>query len=153
MEANYKQHLKEKIRKDIENQKLQVVKKERERWKTLKRFNEPNDIPPIPVVDNEEYTEFFIPKIIELGGIPKKDLIDGEYYVGKHRCTRIAKWNKKDNVFNYWKFEFAPCWDDCNHFEDDNGFALFVPLRVGTKEEFDKTGYDYYINNKNNGTE
>lgn len=29
-------------------------------------------------------------------------------------------------------------WDECNHFEDDNGFALFVPLRLATQEEVEE---------------
>jgi hypothetical protein len=38
--------------------------------------------------------------------------------------------------------------DECNHFEDDNGFALFVPIGIGTKEEFDKYGYDAWLKEK-----
>jgi hypothetical protein len=26
--------------------------------------------------------------------------------------------------------------DKCNHFEDDDGFALFVPIGIGTEEKY-----------------
>jgi hypothetical protein len=26
--------------------------------------------------------------------------------------------------------------DTCNHFEDDDGFALFVPIGIGTEEKY-----------------
>jgi hypothetical protein len=152
MDANYKSKIKNKIKIKLFNQKIKMVKELRNRWSNLKKFESPYDIPPIPIVNKKEYDEFFIPKIIECGGIPKKDLIDGEYYIGSHRCAKIAQWNEKENKFNYWKFEFFPIFDDCNHFEDDDGYSLFVPLKIGTKEEFDKTGYEYYINQKENGT-
>ena len=80
-----------------------------------------------------------------------KEMIDGEYYYGKHRCTHYAQWNAKDNVFNYWKWEiFGPCWDRCNHFEDDDHFALFVPIAVATKEQFNATGKPKNRENESN---
>lgn len=30
---------------------------------------------------------------------------------------------------------FSWYWDECNHFEDDDRFALFVPLREATQDE------------------
>ncbi len=115
----------------------------KEYWKTRGPFKDKNDIPNLPRVDKKEWEEFYIPKLIELGAIPKKDLVVGEYYIGDHRCTKIARWN--GNVFEYWKWEFFPMEDECNHFEDDDGFALFVPIGIGTKEEFDKYGYDAWL--------
>jgi hypothetical protein len=41
---------------------------------------------------------YYVPKLIGAGAIPKKDLVDGEYYIGDHRCTHIAKWNKELNT-------------------------------------------------------
>jgi len=105
-------------------------------WLTLEPFKDVKDIPTLPRVDEKEWKEFYVPKLIELGAIPKKDLVVGEYYIGDHRCTRIAKWN--GNVFEYWKWEFFPMEDECNHFEDDDGFALFVPIKLGTEEEWNE---------------
>jgi len=115
-------------------------------WLTLQPFKDVKDIPTLPRVDEKEWKEFYVPKLIELGAIPKKDLVVGEYYIGDHRCTTIAKWN--GNVFEYWKWEFFPMEDECNHFEDDDGFALFVPIGIGTKEDFDKRGYKAWLEEK-----
>lgn len=118
----------------------------KEWWMTLKPFKTPHDIPTLPKVDEKEWNKFYVPKLIEAGAIPKKDLVIGEYYVGNHRCTQIGKWNGK--VFEYWKWEFFPMEDECNHFEDDDGFALFVPIGIGTKEEFDKYNYENWKKEK-----
>lgn len=120
--------------------KEQRTARMKEWWMTLAPFKTPQDVPKLPVVDKKEWEEFYVPKLIQAGAIPKKDLIVGEYYVGTHRCTKIGKWN--GNVFEYWKWEFFPMEDECNHFEDDDGFALFVPIGIGTKEEFDKANYE-----------
>lgn len=102
-----------------------------EYWNELPRFNEPNDVPHIPIVDTEIYKEFFIPKIIELGGIPKSELIDGKTYIGNHRNCTEARWDAAKNNFVYERHKFTFTFEDvCNHFEDDNGFALFVPIKI-----------------------
>ena len=138
----------EELEKQLE--KLKIVREQhlKEVWDNLKPFKNRSDIPTLPVVDKNIWDEYYVPKLIGAGAIPKKDLVDGEYYIGDHRCTHIAKWNKKLNVFEYWKWEFFPMNDECNHFEDDDGFALFVPIGIGTKEEFDKYGYDVWLKEK-----
>lgn len=135
----------EELEKQLE--KLKIVREQhlKEVWDNLKPFKNRSDIPTLPVVDKNIWDEYYVPKLIGAGAIPKKDLVDGEYYIGDHRCTHIAKWNKELNVFEYWKWEFFPMNDECNHFEDDDGFALFVPIEIGTKEEFDKYGYDVWL--------
>ena len=57
----------------------------KEYWKTRGPFKDKNDIPQLPIVDKEEWEQFYIPKLIELGAIPKTDLVVGEYYIGDHR--------------------------------------------------------------------
>ena len=118
----------------------------KEFWMTLKPFKDKYDVPTLPRVDKQEWEEFYVPKLIGAGAIPKKDLVVGEYYIGDHRCTGITRCN--GNVFEYWKWEFFPMEDKCNHFEDDNGFALFVPIKIGTKEEFDKYNYENWKKEK-----
>jgi hypothetical protein len=137
-----------------ELEKLKIVREQhlKEVWDNLKPFKNRSDIPTLPVVDKNIWDEYYVPKLIGAGAIPKKDLVDGEYYIGDHRCTHIAKWNKELNLFEYWKWEFFPMNDECNHFEDDDGFALFVPIGIGTKEEFDKYGYDAWIKERENKT-
>lgn len=110
--------------------------KRKEYWNDLKPFNEPNDIPEIPRVDEKEYKEFYIPRLIKAGAIPKKDLIHGQVYIGDHRNTDVARWNQETNKFDHMRYKFGWMEDDCNHFEDDDGFALFVPIKLGTEEDW-----------------
>lgn len=129
---------------DLEEYKKQAADKfakrkikEMEDWCKLPRFNTPDDVPNIPIIENEAYQMFYTTKLIESGAIPKNKLIDGKVYIGKHRrCTR-AKWNKKKNTFEYFRYKFGWCMDECNHFEDDNGFALFVPIKLDDNQDFD----------------
>jgi hypothetical protein len=111
-------------------------RKIKEYWENeLPKFINPNDVPDLPKVDDQEWKEFYVPKLIEAGAIPKKDLIEGQYYVGNHRNANVAKW--EGNRFVYRRTKFTQVYDDyCNHFEDDDGFALFVPIRIGTEENY-----------------
>jgi hypothetical protein len=90
-------------------------------------------------VDIQEWMDYYVPKLIEAGAIAKHDLVIDQIYVGEHRRANVAKWNGKEFVYNRTKFNMV-YEDKCNHFEDDDGFALFVPIRTGTEEE--------YINNQ-----
>ena len=120
---------------------LQQIKAEREKrikeyWENeLPKFNNPEDVPELPRVDEKEWKEFYVPKLIGAGAIPKKDLVVGQFYIGEHRRATVAKWTGKDFVYNREKFGTV-FEDNCNHFEDDDGFALFVPIRIGTEEEY-----------------
>jgi hypothetical protein len=122
---------------------LRQVKEEREKrireyWDNIPKFENPNDVPELPRVDEKEWKEFYVPKLIEAGAIPKEDLIDGQIYIGEHRRTTIAKWNQEKNHFDYMRYKWGWFEDECNHFEDDDGFALFVPIKLGTQEEWDE---------------
>ncbi len=111
--------------------------KEMELWKNLPHFEKPEDVPHIPFVNSEEYKTFYIPKLIDAGAIPKHELIDGTIYIGNHRRAKRARWNKERDVFEYWRRKYQWNIDECNHFEDDNGFALFVPLKIDPDQNFD----------------
>lgn len=122
------------------NKKRLAAEREAERleyWNNLKPFKTPQDIPDIPLVPKEEYETFYIPKLIAAGGIPKDQLIDGHVYIGNHRNCTVAKWNATDNQFDYWRTKFTSVFiDHCKHFQDDDGFALFVPIGLSTEEDF-----------------
>ena len=113
---------------------LKQLKEERELrikeyWENgLPYFNNPEDVPELPKVDEKEWKQYYVPKLIEKGAIPKKDLVDGQIYIGEHRRTTIAKWNQEKNRFDYMRYKWGWFQDECNHFEDDDGFALFVPI-------------------------
>lgn len=92
------------------------------------RFNEPDDVPALPVVNIDIWQSIIVPKLIEGGAIPKKDLIAGETYIGECRNATEAIWNGEQ--FVYKRTKFGTTFDESiNHFEDDNGFDLFVPIR------------------------
>ena len=126
----------EYVAKDTEAQK-ERARKEIEAWLHLKPFKDIWDVPHIPQVTMELYKTFYVPRLIEAGGIPKKDLLDGRVYIGRHRRCVAGKWNESIQKFLYNREKWGgTITDDCNHFEDDNGFALFVPIRLGTEEEW-----------------
>jgi hypothetical protein len=140
MEQDKKEKI-EKIKRFLE-EKREIDRRNfeelrRKRWDNLKTFKTPQDVPEIPRVGEKEYLEYYIPKLIEAGAIPKNDLEDGGFYLGDHRRAKIGKWNAKENVFEHWRYKFGFRLDTCNHFEDDNGFALFVPIGLATQEDFD----------------
>lgn len=144
MEQDKKQKI-EQIKKfleekrEIDKKKLEEFRKKK--WDNLKPFNAPQDVPEIPRVGESEYREYYIPRLIEAGAIPKKDLEDGGFYLGDHRRAKIGKWVEDMNVFVYWRFKMGYYFiDKCNHFEDDDGFALFTPIKKATEYEFNKTG-------------
>lgn len=124
-----------KAKREIE--KAQREQRIREYWGNLPKLNNPEDVPTLPRVDEQEWKEFYVPKLIAAGAIPKKDLIHGQIYIGEHRNTTIARWNADTNKFEHMRYKFGWMKDECNHFEDDDGFALFVPIRLGTQEEWD----------------
>jgi len=112
-------------------------------WNELKPFKNPEDVPPIPRVDEKEYKEFYVPRLIDAGAIPKKDLVDGQFYFGEYRNANVGKWVAEKNVFEHWRYKFGYRLEECNHFEDDDGFALFVPIRLANDAEIGE-----YLNTK-----
>ena len=143
MEQDKKQKIAQ-IRKFLE-EKREIDKRNydeirRKKWDNLKPFKTPQDVPEIPRVNEQEYREYYMPRLIEAGAIPKGNLEDGAFYLGDHRRCKIGKWNETKNVFEYWRNKFGNHFiDKCNHFEDDDGFALFTPIKKATEEEFNNT--------------
>ncbi len=126
-----------KAEAQLEQIRQERIKRIKEYWTNeLPKFNNPEDVPDLPKVDEKEWKEFYIPKLIEAGAIPKKDLIDGQIYIGEHRRTTIARWNQEKNHFDYMRYKWGWFEDVCNHFEDDDGFALFVPIGLGTEDDW-----------------
>ena len=140
MEQNEKITLvKAKMEKEKAERKKAMIKY----WNELKPFKTPGDVPTIPRADEKEYKEFYVPRLIAAGAIPKEDLVDGQFYYGEYRNANVGKWNAEKNVFDHWRYKFGFRLDKCNHFEDDNGFALFVPIRLANENEIEE-----YLNTK-----
>lgn len=102
-----------------------------EYWKTRKPFKNEDDIPDIPKVKKEDYDNIIIPNIIRCGGIPKSQLKSHIIYIGSCRNTNEAEWTGKNFIYcrHKWGTEYI---DEVNHFEDDNGYDLFVPIKMKT---------------------
>lgn len=143
MEKNINlEELKIRIRIEAEKRRLNWENDIKKLWENLKPFNNPEDVPDIPTTDTKIYQEYYVPKLIKAGAIPKDQLIDGQYYIGEHRRCTVGRWNKEKNVFEYNRTKFNMVYiDKCNHFQDDDGYALFVPIRVGTEEMFKNNNY------------
>lgn len=109
-------------------------KKTMEYWMELKPFESESDVPDLPNPIND----FYVKRLIELGAIPKYKLEDGQWYYGNFRNSIFGKWDEKNQEFKHIRYKFGNRWDSCNHFEDDNGYALFVPLRKVNDEELKK---------------
>lgn len=61
--------------------------------------------------------------------IPKDELVIGETYSGVCRNASEAVWDGK--TFTYDRHKFGSCFkENINHFEDDDGYDVFVPMRI-----------------------
>ncbi len=61
--------------------------------------------------------------------IPKKELEKDTIYEGECRNADKAVWNGSEFIYNRYKFgEWFK--ESINHFEDDDGYDVFVPMKV-----------------------
>lgn len=114
-----------KIQK-IKNNQENMIK---EHWENLKPFETPGDVPMIPVCDSEVYKNYYVPRLIAAGAIPKNKLVVGKTYIGCCRNAEEAIW--EGETFVYQRYKFGIIYPEkINHFEDDNGYDLFVPIKI-----------------------
>lgn len=91
------------------------------------------DVPQLNLRE-DDYEKNIIPALIRCGSIPKSELKDGHYYYGNYRNSDIGMWMK--DIFKIRRSKFGTWFEDeCNHFEDNDGLALFVPLREANNDE------------------
>ena len=133
--AEFKEHMR-RLKEDPEY-KIEFEKKKeqniKEYWMELKPFDKADDVPTLPKMN-----DFYTNRLIELGAIPKDKLEDGVWYYGNYRNSDLGKWDEKTQKFGLWRNKFGWMWDTCYHFQDDDGFALFVPLRKANKQELEE---------------
>lgn len=100
----------------------------------LEKFNTVDDIPDIPIIkDKEEYENYIVKNLIRCGAIPKEELQVGVTYEGSCRNSTEATWDGEKFVYN--RHKFGICYvDEVNHFQDDDGYDLFVPIRIKKEE-------------------
>ena len=119
------QEVKDKLKKEKEERYNTVLN----HWKERKPFRDEDDIPPIPIVLPKDYEEIIVPNIIRCGGIPKDKLIVGKTSIGDCRNAREAVWDGEK--FTYMRTKFGSTYPETiNHFQDDDGYDLFVPLKI-----------------------
>lgn len=82
----------------------------------------------IPSVDDPKfYKEVIVKNLVRCGAIPKNSLVIGKTYLGECRNASEATWLGENFVYRREKFGYV--FDETiNHFEDDNGYDLFIPL-------------------------
>jgi len=119
------QEIKDKLKKEKEERYNNVLN----HWKERKPFRDEDDIQSVPIVKKEDYENIIIPNIIRCGGIPKDKLIVGKTYIGNCRNATEAVWDGEK--FTYMRTKFGSTYPETiNHFQDDDGYDLFVPLKI-----------------------
>lgn len=96
----YQEHI-QRMKEDPEYKNkylLEMKEKQKEDFRKRKPFVKAEDVPELPNVDKKEWKEFYVPLIIEKGGIPKEKLVDGEWYYGDHRRCHFAGMKRKTNL-------------------------------------------------------
>lgn len=116
----------EEIKEIMRIQKALDEMKVKEYWENFPEFYDENQVPNLPI----PLTEFHVKQLVKAGAIAKKDLKNGTSYLGKCRNAHEAILHADKNVFIYKIHKFGDIFDeDINHFEDDNGYDLFVPIK------------------------
>ena len=92
-------------------------------------FQTPDDIPELPRTNVDEWNDFYIPILLKRGAIPKDELIIGKEYLGACRNSERAVWTGDKFVYNRYKFG-TTYQEEINHFQDDDGYDLFVPIML-----------------------
>lgn len=121
--------LQEKLLKTREENEKNRIPRIMEYFDSLKTFRDIEDIPDIPRLDTAElYEEIVVKNLIRCGAIPKDKLIVGKTYIGACRNASKAVW--LGNEFEYQRTKFGYAYHEkINHFQDDDGYDLFVPLK------------------------
>ncbi len=99
---------------------------------TMKPFTD-DYIPEPPITTPELYQNYVIPNFIRCGAIPKDKLVVGKTYFGSCRNADKAIW--LGDKFEYTRNKFGASYKEkINHFEDDDGYDLFVPIKLKEDE-------------------
>lgn len=96
-------------------------------------FTDVDSIPDVPKMKSkEEYEKYVVKNFIRCGAIPKDQLEIGETYYGHCRNASEATWDGKH--FTYIRYKFGFTYPEMiNHFQDDDGYDLFVPIKKRVK--------------------
>lgn len=122
--------IRERLIKERENRIPNTIK-----WlEGMKPFTE-DCIPEPPILEKDLYEKYVIPNFIRCGAIPKDKLVVGHTYLGNCRNASKAVW-KENGVFEYQRTKFGDTYpEEINHFQDDDGYDVFVPIKDLTQEQ------------------
>lgn len=85
----------------------------------------------VPVCKNNDEEELVQETLIKHGALPLHELRVGETYIGTCRNASEAVWNGKK--FIYQRYKWGSIYDEeINHFQNDDGYDVFVPVRLKT---------------------
>lgn len=116
-------------KEQLEERRLKQYAELIEFWKTQNNKFTSESCPEPPIVKPDDYVNVIIPAFIRCGAIPKNELIVGRTYKGSCRNASEAVW--LGDKFEYQRYKFGDTFPEkINHFEDDNGFDLFIPLEL-----------------------
>lgn len=118
----------DEIKQLIDKRNEEIKRLNMEYWDNLKPFETPDDIPMIPYCPKEEWNSSYVPILLRCGAIPKERLKIGAVYIGSCRNSDEATWDGEKFVYERYKFGFTYK-DSVNHFQDDDGYDLFVPIK------------------------
>ena len=83
----------------------------------------------IPCCKNKKEEEFVQNTLIKHGAIPLQNMNIGETYIGFCRNSSEAIWQGDHFIYQRTKFGITfP--EKINHFQNDNGFDVFVPIKI-----------------------
>jgi len=116
--------IKERLRKENEDRRKTVI----DYFNNMKPFTSIDNIPDIPITDPGTYKSIIVPNLIRCGAIPKNKLKLNSTYIGSCRNASEAVWNGERFIYRRTKFGYTYD-EEINHFEDDDGSDLFVPIQ------------------------
>jgi len=122
-----------KLRKDAEDR---IAKERAERidnviahFEKIGKFTTENIewICSLPNLPKDVWDSRFVPLLIKLGAVPKKDLVVGRTYKGFCRNASEAVWDGER--FTYQRTKFGCTFPEkINHFEDYTEYDVFTPV-------------------------
>jgi len=84
---------------------------------------------------------FVLPQHDEKTGraiLPKTELVDGAYYVGRCRNATVARWSAVHGVFFHWRVKFGRIFvEEIKHPIDEEHYDVFRAVRVLPEPKFE----------------
>jgi hypothetical protein len=84
---------------------------------------------------------FVLPQYDEKTGrpiLPKTELVDGAYYIGRCRNATIARWSAAHGCFFHWRVKFDRIFvEDIKHPVDEDYFDVFRVVRLLPESKFE----------------